>query len=393
MKKRKILYIHHGSGQGGAPNSLLYLINNLDKTVYEPIIACGFNQPKAKEFFENAGYEPINLPIARFSHYFPSGYWSIYRLHGLRSLLTWPFEYYKSRNAFKALLVKISPDIVHLNSLSIASLAYVAKRMGFPVVLHVRETAIKLHKFDLRWHWLNRIANKYANKVIYICKYNQDKLTGITLSSTVIYNPIPFDKFDKNINSRKIRKDLSIPLEAKVLFFPGGSSLWAKGIIPFLKTLKKFKNSHYPIIALIPNIDKNIKVNRLIKDLNIEDLIIKAPFTTLVENYFAASDIVVVPFITPHFSRAAIEAGAMAKPVIGSKIGGIEEVVVDKENGFLVEPNDEVALYDCINKLISNNKIYDTMCQTGYNRSYAFYNAKCHSEKVMKIYENILTIK
>ncbi|MFA7290193.1 MAG: glycosyltransferase, partial [Melioribacteraceae bacterium] len=325
---KKVLYVHHGSGQGGAPNSLLYLLNNLDRSLYEPIVACGFKEPFAKDFFENAGYFPIELPIARFSH-FTSGYWELYSLRGIRSIFTWLINYYKSRRVFKKHLIELSPDIVHLNSLSLAPLAFVAKKMGFPVVLHIRETAIKLHKFDIRWYWIRRIANKYVDKIIYICKYNQEKFTGETSNSTVIYNPIPFEKFDKNIDGKKIRQELRIPLGAQVLFFPGGSSLWAKGIVPFLKAVSKFKDDQNKIVALIPNINNNIKVNQIIKDLDIEDLIIRPPFTNLVENYFAASDIVVTPFIAPHFSRAAIEAGAMAKPVIGSKIGGIEEVIIN----------------------------------------------------------------
>ena len=38
MPKKKILYIHHGKGIGGAPLSLLYLIESLDKQKYHPIV-------------------------------------------------------------------------------------------------------------------------------------------------------------------------------------------------------------------------------------------------------------------------------------------------------------------------------------------------------------------
>ena len=43
------------------------------------------------------------------------------------------------------------------------------------------------------------------------------------------------------------------------------------------------------------------------------------------------------PFVVPHFSRGAIEAGSMGKPVVASKIGVIEEVIDDMKNGLLAE--------------------------------------------------------
>ena len=73
-EKIRILYIHHGSGSGGAPKSLLYLLQGLDKNRYEPFVACDFDKSNAMEFFIKNGFEPINLPVAIFSHVWPSGW-------------------------------------------------------------------------------------------------------------------------------------------------------------------------------------------------------------------------------------------------------------------------------------------------------------------------------
>ncbi len=52
-----------------------------------------------------------------------------------------------------------------------------------------------------------------------------------------------------------------------------------------------------------------------------------------------------------------LEAMAYGKAVIGTKIGGIIELVKDDENGFLVEPSDSVALSKAISILLTTNKV------------------------------------
>ncbi|MFW5891678.1 MAG: glycosyltransferase [bacterium] len=176
--RKNILYIHHGGGQGGAPNSLLYLLNNLNLNYYNPIVACNFYSENAKEFFQTNGFNPIHISIARFSHFY-SGWWSLSKRKSIQAIIKWLFfNHPSSKREFKKILKKYQPDIVHLNSLSIVALSPVAKKMGFPVILHVRETAIKLSLFDIRWYWIRWLTNKYVDKLIYISKDNQQKLTG-----------------------------------------------------------------------------------------------------------------------------------------------------------------------------------------------------------------------
>jgi glycosyltransferase involved in cell wall biosynthesis len=58
----------------------------------------------------------------------------------------------------------------------------------------------------------------------------------------------------------------------------------------------------------------------------------------------AAADLVVVPSLHEGLGVAALEAGAAARPVIASRTGGLAEVVVDGETGWLVPPEDPEAL-------------------------------------------------
>ncbi|MBB5517277.1 glycosyltransferase family 4 protein [Amphiplicatus metriothermophilus] len=67
---------------------------------------------------------------------------------------------------------------------------------------------------------------------------------------------------------------------------------------------------------------------------------------------YALADVVLAPSLRPEaFGRTAVEAGAMARPVIAADHGGARETVIDGETGVLVPPNDPEALADAIREI------------------------------------------
>jgi glycosyltransferase involved in cell wall biosynthesis len=127
----------------------------------------------------------------------------------------------------------------------------------------------------------------------------------------------------------------------------------------------------------------------MIQELKLENCIFRFPFVNEVEKYYAAADVIVAPFVIQHFSLAVIEAGAMKKPVIGSRIGGIEEMIEDGKNGFLVQPNDENDMAEKILNLFDHPKLASEMGKKGYYQALELCSADTYALKVMTLYEKI----
>jgi glycosyltransferase involved in cell wall biosynthesis len=74
-----------------------------------------------------------------------------------------------------------------------------------------------------------------------------------------------------------------------------------------------------------------------------------------VETLYALARVVVHPAVWPEpFSRVPLEAGAFGKPVVGTKIGGTPEAILDRSTGLLVERNDPQALADAVVTLLTD---------------------------------------
>jgi glycosyltransferase involved in cell wall biosynthesis len=73
-----------------------------------------------------------------------------------------------------------------------------------------------------------------------------------------------------------------------------------------------------------------------------------------VGTYFAAADVVVLPYLTSSSSAVIPQAYAAGRPVVASQVGALMEMVPDGESGVLVPPGDEQALARTLIELLTD---------------------------------------
>jgi glycosyltransferase involved in cell wall biosynthesis len=69
-----------------------------------------------------------------------------------------------------------------------------------------------------------------------------------------------------------------------------------------------------------------------------------------------------------------MEAMATGLPVVSTTIGGIPEMVIDNETGFLVEPHDIVALAGAIEKVTNDRSLGQRLGRAGYERAQRLFS-------------------
>ncbi|HJW37209.1 MAG TPA: glycosyltransferase family 4 protein [Candidatus Udaeobacter sp.] len=69
-----------------------------------------------------------------------------------------------------------------------------------------------------------------------------------------------------------------------------------------------------------------------------------------------------------------MEAMATGLPVVSTKIGGIPEMVIENETGFLVQPGDASALADAIEKVIDDRVLAQRLGHAGYQRAQELFS-------------------
>ena len=103
-----------------------------------------------------------------------------------------------------------------------------------------------------------------------------------------------------------------------------------------------------------------------------------------------AFDIVAVPSHVEPLGNATLEAMAAGRPVVGSRVGGIPEMVVDGETGRLVPPRNPAALADALQSLIDTRDSCNAYGKAGRARAESHFSLSAHTERLQRIYDAVL---
>ena len=97
-------------------------------------------------------------------------------------------------------------------------------------------------------------------------------------------------------------------------------------------------------------------LERQIKEHHLEKHVLLAGFRPDVLSVHKAFDIFVMSSVTEGLGTSLLDAMACGKPIVATTAGGIPEVVVDGETGFLVPPRDHEAMAAAIVRLLKDER-------------------------------------
>ena len=104
------------------------------------------------------------------------------------------------------------------------------------------------------------------------------------------------------------------------------------------------------------------------------------------------SDFTVVPSLVEGFGLVVAESLACGRPVIGSRVGGIMDQIVDGYNGYLVPAKDPLSLANRMQILIEDNSLREKMSRNA--RIYAETNLDLikRVDRLLKIYNEVVDV-
>ncbi|CAN5611769.1 glycosyltransferase family 4 protein [soil metagenome] len=133
------------------------------------------------------------------------------------------------------------------------------------------------------------------------------------------------------------------------------------------------------------------KAGELIKQLNIEGYVELPGWIDLEQHnqLLGDADVFILPSYNEGLPMAMLEAMAWGLPVISTPVGGIPEVIVSGENGYLADPGDIKALSAAMQSLVEDDALRLAMGRSARKRIEPL-DLTLYCERLTKIYRSVL---
>ena len=150
-----------------------------------------------------------------------------------------------------------------------------------------------------------------------------------------IPNGINLSRFDpSNASARaKVRLSFGVPRDVALLLFVG-SQFRLKGLEFVIRALAEMEKK---AVLLVVGGDTAAPYKRLAEQLGVRDRVIFAGTRNDLPSIYPAADAFVLPTLYETFALVCLEAMASGLPVLASPVGGIEDYLIDGDNGFHIE--------------------------------------------------------
>jgi len=371
MKKIRLLTISPTCERGGSDINLLRLLKNLDKNEYEILHLIPYAGPIIDEL-KNAGVrvEVVDMPRIRFFKN-PLKYIIV--------LLRFFPAVFRIRN----IIVDNGIDIVCTSSMVNLYGALAARFAHRPHILMVHEYLFILRLVSPYFYHL-------SEKII-CCSRMASQMFKKNGKVLVRHLGLDLDEFSPDINTDAIGQELRT--HGKLISMFCRFAPW-KGPEVFIRAANYIKSDVKFIIFGEPVIGKEsylIKLKKTIEQLGLKDKVfINSENNKNIPQIMAISDIIVHASLRPEpFGLVIIEAMAMGKPVIASKLGAPQEIITDGEDGILLEPGNPKTLALAISRLLQEPEFAKNMAAKAREKVVQNFDIRKYAEEFDAIFKSM----
>lgn len=323
-------------------------------------------------------------------------------------LLTYPLLIYQVI-VIRKLLIKISPDILHINnagypgSLSARAAAIAGRFAGVPrIIMVVNNMALGYSHYS---RWLDYPIDLMVVKSVFLF------ITGSKSASNQLklVLKLPSNKLNTIHNGIALRNIIDCSRVTRKRLGLGGFNGVVFGVVALLVPRKGHQVLLDAVLKLVS--EKNMLghqfkiliegsgplrkiLDKFITDNKLHQWVVFVGDEKNIIDFISAIDVLILPSIQDEdFPNVILEAMALGKAVIASRLAGTPEQIVDGITGFLVEPRNVEQLADAIFNIVDKPNYINSMGIAGLKRFNNLFTSLKALENYSNLYKNLILDK
>ena len=367
MGKIKVFHIITRFDKGGSAENTFLTLMGLDKERYDVILIRGLSLESNMTVHESEAIENNLGELER---------------EGIR-IITIP-ELVRRIHPYcdlKALFILIRifhrerPHIVHTHTSKTGILGrWAAFFAGVPVIIHTPHGHIFWGYFGrlktMVYILLEKISALITDKLVMLTEQEKRDHLGVHVAPeekfTVVHSGVNLGHF-KNVpvDPFEMKRKLDIP-EDSLVVGTAGRLTPVKGPEYLIHAAKEITAARQGVsFVFLGDGELRDQLEAMVEQLGLKENVKFLGWWQDVADVMSVFDIFVLPSLNEGMGRVLIEAMVLGKPVVASSIGGIPDLVIDGENGFLFPVGDIEALVARIKDLLNDSGKRENMGNSG----------------------------
>jgi glycosyltransferase involved in cell wall biosynthesis len=366
----KILHLLSTKTLNGAEKVALDICTNLDKNIFNLITVCAGDEVGG--YFEKEAIETFIIDIAKLN------------IIGIIML--------------RRIIKNKSINLIHAHDVRASMAAKVASiNLDIRVISHIHveyewlkyNSMLKIidklfrNKYDLSLACSDKVKEFYCH---YNSKCNIEKIIELP-------NSLNFSEFNKthitcNVDFKNIN---NIPND-KYVFGYIGRLINVKGIDLLIESFSLFHEKYSDSILIIVGTgEEKQKLMNLASKYNLSTEIYFMGYRKDVYNWLNIFDSFILPSKREGLPLTILEAMAMKKIVISTKVGGIPELIRNNYNGILIDDRNPQSLLESMKYVYENTNEVCEMQENAYKHLLSNYSINNYINNLQEVYKRLLS--
>ncbi len=309
------------------------------------------------------------------------------------------FEYAPYDLALASKIIEVAEaeeiDLMHMHyAIPHATAAYLAREMYrtkryLPFVTTLHGTDITLVGTRKSFMPITRFSIAESDAVTAVSSYLAEETRRIFGENRVevIPNFINSSQYWRRPNP-KLRASLAAENEAILIHVSNFRPV--KRIEDCIHTLARVREAVRARLVMCGDGPARQQAEQLAHDYGFSDEVIFSGQVPNIADYLSVADVLLVPSETESFGLAALEALACEVPVIATRVGGLSEVVLDGETGYLVPVGDIDSMAKRAIEILLDPEKRRVMGARGRTWAVDQYNTERVIPKYIDLYQRVM---
>lgn len=366
---KKVLFLIHDLGQGGAEKVLVNLVNNMDDSKFDITVMTLFDSGENRQFLgKNVKYKTwCKKMIPGNSHWM-----KLFSPEHLHKLII--KEHYDIEIAYlEGPCARVISGCTDSN----------VKKLSW---IHIEQHTAERASMSFRSVAEAKACYRCFDRIICVSqtvKQDFEQALQIPVHHEVLYNTNESDKIIR-LSHEAVEPGIMLPSEIKLVGV--GKLLKSKGFDRVIKIVKQLKEQGYPVhfFVLGEGPERN-SLQEYIQQNGLENNVTLLGYQLNPYKYVAKCDLYVCASFAEGFSTAATEALIVGTPVCTVEVSGMKEMLGENNEYGIVTDNNDAALYQGISKLINSPELLEKYKKRADSRGKAF-----STEATVKAVEKML---